>query len=249
MQRLNVNAISAPAALHYREEVTSTNDLAAKAGREGAVHLTAFTAEIQTKGRGRHQRAWRTFPYNSIALSVVVHSAPDTLPLVACLSIQKAIENVTGVACAIKWPNDIKADGKKMVGILAESYPLNTGGRFHVLGIGANLNTPEDENPADFDAITLQQLCNCRVNREQLLSRFLWQLHDDLRTLKTNGFDAFVDEYRSKCETFGQQVVWKEGTKEITGIARDITPQGGLTLETTAGMVTCMAGEMIPHKQ
>ncbi len=56
----------------------------------------------------------------------------------------------TGREAAIKWPNDVRVDGRKIAGILVECPSPQ--GRAAVIGIGLNVNVDREALPADLRA-------------------------------------------------------------------------------------------------
>jgi BirA family biotin operon repressor/biotin-[acetyl-CoA-carboxylase] ligase len=128
----------------YAERTASTQRLLEDAS-EGAVAV----AEEQTEGRGRLGRSWQAKPGTSVLVSLLLEPpvAAAKLPgltLVAAEACAEAIAAVTGLEPAIKHPNDVLVDGRKVAGILAEARE----GRV-VLGIGINVNAREDELPTE----------------------------------------------------------------------------------------------------
>lgn len=129
----------------YEELCPSTQRLLQPGDPEGAVAV----AEEQSEGRGRLGRRWQAPAGTSVLVSVVLRPSVDAprlpeLSLIAGGAVAEAIAEVTGLEPAIKFPNDVLLDGKKVAGILAES----SDGRV-VLGIGVNVNQTADELPAD----------------------------------------------------------------------------------------------------
>jgi BirA family transcriptional regulator, biotin operon repressor / biotin---[acetyl-CoA-carboxylase] ligase len=99
-----------------------------------AAHGTVALAEHQTAGRGRLGRIWVDEPGSGLALSVVLRPPPPVarwpeLTLVAARAVCGAI----GPEAAIKEPNDVLVDGRKVAGILAEATD------HVVVGIGVNV--------------------------------------------------------------------------------------------------------------
>ena len=66
----------------------------------------------------------------------------ELLPLAVALAVCEACEAVAPVSCAIKWPNDVWIEERKVAGILIEARPREG---WAVLGIGLNVDTPVDE--------------------------------------------------------------------------------------------------------
>ena len=123
--------------LHLRE-TTSTNDRARALAAAGAPHGTLVTAAAQTAGRGRQGRTWSAPPGRALLLSLVLRSPDRMLPLAAAV----AVADAAGPDAAIKWPNDVLLDGRKVAGILAEARPQDG---WAVLGIGLNVAVRLDD--------------------------------------------------------------------------------------------------------
>jgi BirA family biotin operon repressor/biotin-[acetyl-CoA-carboxylase] ligase len=101
-----------------------------------APHGAVALAEHQTEGRGRLGRVWVDDPGTGLAFSIVLCPPPPVsrwpeLTLVAARAVADAI----GEGAAIKDPNDVLVDGRKVAGILAEA------GERVVLGIGVNVGS------------------------------------------------------------------------------------------------------------
>ena len=116
--------------IHRKDRTESTN-LDARAG----VHGDVFTAREQTAGRGRLGHKWYARAGENLTFSVVLSVADlpleqvMTLPLVVGLAVRR----VTGGA--VKWPNDVLVDGRKIAGILCERHGDNV-----ICGVGVNVN-------------------------------------------------------------------------------------------------------------
>jgi BirA family biotin operon repressor/biotin-[acetyl-CoA-carboxylase] ligase len=119
----------------YAESCPSTQRLAAP----DAPHGTVAVAEHQTEGRGRLGRTWVDEPGASLLFSVVLRPTRPvqdwpTLTGVVGEAAADAVAALTALRPAIKPPNDLLLDGRKLAGILAEAQE----GRI-VLGIGVNV--------------------------------------------------------------------------------------------------------------
>jgi BirA family transcriptional regulator, biotin operon repressor / biotin---[acetyl-CoA-carboxylase] ligase len=140
------------------DAVGSTSSEAADAARAGDVGDVWFAALQQTAGRGRRGRQWET-PHGNLAASLLV--VPDcdpaisaTLGFVAGVALNNALRQAlptasvrTGidgadapdVRIALKWPNDVLADGAKLAGILLEAHGRPDGRMAVVIGLGVNV--------------------------------------------------------------------------------------------------------------
>lgn len=123
----------------------STNALALAAARKGDPGRLWIVAREQTAGRGRRGRSWASPPGNLYASLLLVDAAErgagNTVGFAAALALDRALIDLVGPhgasRLALKWPNDLLCDGKKVAGILVEGE--EAGGRvFTVIGIGVN---------------------------------------------------------------------------------------------------------------
>jgi BirA family biotin operon repressor/biotin-[acetyl-CoA-carboxylase] ligase len=123
----------------------STQRLLGDDDPEGAVAV----ADVQTEGRGRLGRRWLAPAGTSLLVSILLRPQvePARLPelsLVAGRACAEAITGVTGLEPAVKFPNDVLLDGRKVAGILAEASE----GRV-LLGVGINVTQRPGELPPD----------------------------------------------------------------------------------------------------
>src|SRR3712207_1681315 len=121
--------------VHYRL-TDSTNERARALAVAGAPHGTLVTADEQTAGRGRQGRVWTGPPRSALLMSVVLRELREALPLSAAVAVCEALP----LPAAIKWPNDIWIERRKVAGILVEGRPQEG---WAVLGIGLNVATQE----------------------------------------------------------------------------------------------------------
>jgi BirA family biotin operon repressor/biotin-[acetyl-CoA-carboxylase] ligase len=115
--------------IDYYPTIDST--MRAAAGLErGSVVL----ANEQSAGQGRHGNAWHSEADNGIYCSLVQQPAP-LLTMALGLAAVEAVAGATGLACDLRWPNDLMLGGKKVAGILVQ---LVHGAA--IAGIGINVN-------------------------------------------------------------------------------------------------------------
>ena len=124
-------------------------DLAARLAKEGAPHGLVVVADEQTAGRGRHGREWVSAAGRDLLTSILFRTRPAILPeiqFVAALAAVEVVRATTGRSPSIKWPNDIRVDGKKVCGILLESHEDGLG-LAAIAGFGINLLTSTTNHP------------------------------------------------------------------------------------------------------
>lgn len=237
------------AAVQVLEEVKSTSDVAKERLFNGAPHMSAVVANVQTNGRGRLNRKWRTFEGTSIAVSFVVRQGVlPQLPLAVSLAAARTMEAFGSVDCDIKWPNDLLIGGKKVAGVLVETLanPADNGQLSAIVGVGINVNKPKEKLPQTFDGTWLEAALGAPVPRENVLSELISQIEDVTAQLSRGSWAALRAFYVNKCMVLGEKVVWENGGKKITAIAERLLDDGTLELRDSSGKVHQVhAGDII----
>lgn len=176
----------------YAVETASTQQLLPLDAPEGAVAI----AEHQTAGRGRLGRSWQAPPRSSVLLSIMLRpiTPPAALPelsVVGAEAVADAITTVTGLEPAIKHPNDVLVDGRKVAGVLGEARE-----RAVILGIGINANIAAAELPTEtrLPATSLLAEAGRPVDRAALAVELLVRLEQRyLAWLQGHEASALVD--------------------------------------------------------
>jgi BirA family biotin operon repressor/biotin-[acetyl-CoA-carboxylase] ligase len=213
--------------LHLRR-TDSTNDRARVLAIAGAPHGTLVTAGEQTAGRGRHGRTWSAPAGRGLLLSLVLREVPALLALASAV----AVADVVGADAAIKWPNDVLVDGRKVAGILAEGRPQEG---WAVLGIGVNVAVREQDLPPQV-AIGAAGLGLAPAAVEPTLAALLIALERRLAQQP----DAILDAYRARDGLLGREVRWQRGH----GVAVGVDDSGRLLVDRAGGVVALDAGEV-----
>ncbi len=226
--------------LIYLPTVGSTNAYAVERARGGAREGTLVLADAQPEGRGRLGRRWRSMPRQQLLLSIILRPAfpAPCLVMAASLAVAEAIEQVAGVAVAIKWPNDVLHAGRKVCGILIETG-TGEGGAYAVLGLGLNVNGSLEGDPElGAMATTLATAAGHPIVREDLLVALLTRLsayHDVLRTGGVVAQATVREAWRARLATLGHAVRITQGETVIAGTAMDVNEEGALLLRLPDG--------------
>ena len=132
----------------YLEEIDSTNKYA-KENIENLADGTVVYTYKQTAGRGRLNRKWDYTGEDNIYASIVLKPSDtmkevySNLTQLLCVVLAQIFAEY-GVVPKIKWANDIRINGKKISGILAEAVTNGELLQGLVLGFGVNLNVPQE---------------------------------------------------------------------------------------------------------
>jgi len=214
--------------LHHRV-ADSTSDLARALASAGAPHGTLVTAGEQRAGRGRQGRTWSAPPGRALLMSLVLRDWPALLPIAAAV----AVADVAGAGAAIKWPNDVLLDGRKLAGILAEGRPQEG---WAVLGIGINVAVREDDLPTELHG-RAASLGLEPAAIEPTLQALLRALERRLAQPDA----ALLADYRARDALLGERVRWAHGE----GVAGGIDASGRLIVEWPGGERSALdAGEV-----
>ena len=245
--RLSVSAIATalgPLASRFDVDVVaecdSTNTLLlarAESSPSGAV----LVAERQTAGRGRMGRQWYAEPDASLTFSLLYKlprgSVPGGLSLAVGVAIAEAVRELNVGGVALKWPNDVLRDGRKLGGVLIELT-----GSSAVIGIGLNLRLPADL-PDDVKRIATA--LDLDVDRNRLLARLLASLHGVLETFGSGGFAALRDRWSALNAYAGKPVrVISEFAVPVEGICMGVDVDGALLLETAVCVQRIISGDV-----
>jgi BirA family transcriptional regulator, biotin operon repressor / biotin---[acetyl-CoA-carboxylase] ligase len=247
-------------ALIARASVGSTNDEAWAAFAADAPDGTVVVADTQTAGRGRHGRVWHTAPGLSLALSVLLRQgceppALGLLPLVAGLAVAEALEGL-GARPALKWPNDVLLEGRKVAGVLCEtrragpatrgSFGPGAGRAAAVVGTGVNLGQTGADFPEEISATaTSLALVGVTASREDVAAAFLDMLEVRWDELQHAGPAAPIEAWRARAAFWDRPVTVRVPGGEVSGVARGLDAEGALLLTLADGTEsTVRAGDL-----
>ncbi len=165
----------------------------------------------QTAGRGRLDRRWDAPPGSNLLASLLFHDVPadpGELMRRVALAALGAVRVFSDAEAALKWPNDLLVDGRKLAGLLAQRADDGS----IVVGVGLNVGWAPD------DAAKLGD----RAGPVDVLAALL------------AAYDALPDDidamYRNDLATLGQRVRVELPKGELTGTAVDVESDGRLVV-------------------
>jgi BirA family biotin operon repressor/biotin-[acetyl-CoA-carboxylase] ligase len=222
----------------------STNAVLMTRAEAGAASGSVVIAETQTAGRGRRGRAWISAPGDSLTFSLLWRFAPGTSPaglsLAIGLAVAEGIAKVGAGGTALKWPNDLLHDGKKLGGILIELVP----GAPHaaVIGIGLNLRLPETL-PAELRSISTA--LDLPLDPNLLLATLLIELRRVLEQFAIAGFAGLRAAWTAKHAFENRPVrLLSDFAAPREGICRGADVDGALLFESDGQIERVLSGEV-----
>ncbi len=231
----------------FFQTIGSTQD-EARAWAQSGVDLPApdqphavVIAEEQTAGRGRQGRAWMAPPGSSLMVSMILRPQvdPERLPQVVmagAVAVHETLAPLVGSTLALKWPNDLLVDGRKLCGILAEATWLGDELAAVVLGIGLNVHT-RFEGDLAATATSLDSARGAFTDRLALLPALLAEVD---RWTDLIGTPDLVQAWEARLGTLGKRVtVYPQLDRRdpYQGIAERVDEFGALYVRLASGEV------------
>ena len=237
--------------LIYHEETRSTNEDAKVAANDGAPDGTVVVTEFQGTGHGRLSRGWFCPKGEGVLFSVILRPTsflPQEAPkctLLAAVAVARAIRGL-GLDVGIKWPNDILAGGRKLVGILTEMSAEMERIHYIVIGTGINVNIAAEEFSPEIQdtATSLSILAGHTIDRRALLAAILREMEALYFAVQREGFAPVFAAWRELSVTLGQDVRVLGVNETFEGTAADIDETGALLVDTPSGRRRVLAGDV-----
>jgi len=230
-------------------QIDSTSSELLRQASAGAADLSICVAEMQSGGRGRRGRAWRSPLCGNVYFSVLRRftqgmAALSGLSLVAGLAVSAALRECGVDAALLKWPNDVLIDGRKVAGVLVELGGEFLGPCFAVIGIGINLRLPANAR-IDQPHIDLASVCAGQTpSRSRLLSALIRQLVGALDRFSTQGFADFRADYAQHDALAGRPVRVQAGGQIHDGVAGGVDVRGALRVRHGDAVATYDSAEV-----
>ena len=244
---------------------SSTNDLAARAAASIANDGLVVLAEEQTAGRGQRGRVWTAPRCSSILMSIVIfppdqpnsESAPrgeaaidgrGWLTALASVAVAEVVTAWSGREARIKWPNDVRVNGRKIAGILVEWAGGTSrtadragarAGAGAVIGIGLNANLTTEDFPPELRerSTSLRILRGGKsVDRSELARDLIRRLDLLYESGRTGDPEGLSRTWSDLCEHLGDGVRIKTPGGPVVGRLLNLDIRHGLTLAEAGGL-------------
>ena len=235
----------------FEKTASSTSTLLKEAARRSRAPVYGvICAERQTAGRGRAGRSLFS-PRGGIyfSASFPFEQADPRLPrftLLAGLAVCKTLEPIAPLA--VKWPNDVMLNGKKVCGILTETV-FSNGAPTVILGVGINAALPAAEIPPELRDIMTSFAAEglpAPAPRETVYAIVAALDREIYENRALSGdFAPYIAELEAHSFLTGKRVSRATENGTVSGIAVGLSAEGGLLVETdAAGTVEVTWGEV-----
>jgi BirA family transcriptional regulator, biotin operon repressor / biotin---[acetyl-CoA-carboxylase] ligase len=204
---------------------TNTDLLATAAERpDRSVRVTGH----QTAGKGRLDRRWDAPPGANLLVSILFHTVPEhpsELTRRVALAAVDACRQVAGAEVALKWPNDLLVDDRKLAGILAERHAAGS----VVVGMGLNVGWAPEGAARLGDEIEPLAVLRAVLVAYDALPRDVGS------------------RYRAALVTLGRRVRAELPDGLLEGTAIDVEPDGRLVVLDPCGATHRLAAGDVVH--
>jgi BirA family biotin operon repressor/biotin-[acetyl-CoA-carboxylase] ligase len=213
-------------------------------GEDQDLRPTVLAAEAQPGAYGRNGRGWAAPAGRGLYLTVLRRAADaeplSIVPIAFARWIRDALHRETGVAVALKWPNDLYVGRRKLAGVIAESRTqgentyLAVGLGINVLGSAADLGVPS--------ATTLEEETGRPVALAGLLQILLDRLDAELAAPR---WDAEIRAWEAaSLHRPGDLLTVRRNEEELKGEYLGLDSAGFLRLKTKSGETIVATGEV-----
>jgi BirA family biotin operon repressor/biotin-[acetyl-CoA-carboxylase] ligase len=165
------------------EQTGSTNDAISQGANANSKEGLVVFAEHQTAGRGQRGNRWESTTGKGLWFSILLRPGIDLasspqLTTWAAEAISGAIQNEFSLTPAIKPPNDVQIEGRKIAGVLVEMRAQVKTAHLAIAGIGVNVNQSHEDFPKELKsrAISLAMALGKPVDRQSFAIALLREL-------------------------------------------------------------------------
>jgi len=204
-------------------------------------------ARRQTSGRGRMGHRWHD---GGLAMSWLIDPLPAhqaaRLAVWTGLTATLALRDLCGAPVRLKWPNDLRLDGRKLGGIILDMVVQGPRSRL-VAGIGVNTGARTGDVPEALREIAVALIPDPPrwSHLSHLAGAVLRRWEDELPRFLADGWPAYRECYDEVDDLAGMDIRLQSGRETLRGTSLGIDDEGALRLRTTDGGVrTLLAGDV-----
>ena len=223
------------------DEIDSTNEEARRLAAGGEIGPLWLIALRQTAGRGRRGRPWEMAGGNLAATLLLRPLRPQgewaQLSFVIAIAAADVVAGFAPQAhVALKWPNDVLADGKKLAGILLET----ANGPAPALAIGVGMNLAHHPDGAEFPATSLAALGKNVPTTDEALAALAAEFAKWYDVWQAQGFEAIREAWLARAMGLGTRIRARLATEERSGTFEGIDENGALLLNEGFGRASVL---------
>jgi BirA family transcriptional regulator, biotin operon repressor / biotin---[acetyl-CoA-carboxylase] ligase len=247
MHPLSSNISKLPELIYF-ESLDSTNDYAtALIANHRPIEETAIVAGYQTQGKGQIGSTWESEAGKNLLCSIIYY--PKFLSAGHVFDFQAVILNglfdfiqhqLPGIQLAVKWPNDLYAENRKICGMLMQSAIRGNTLEYLICGIGLNVSQTFDQNLPS--AVSMASFSSEALQPMDILPELRLALHSAYSDFKLHYSDDFalsqLELLNSRMWKYGQKhTFFLPDQKQLEAHVRGVSREGLLLLQDEMGHI------------
>ncbi len=224
----------------HHAEIDSTNSEARRLAEADDAGPIWIVADRQTAGRGRRGRVWQTQPGNLAATLLIRPQGTQVaqLSFAAALAVSDMVAVFAPDATiAVKWPNDVLAESRKIAGILLEAGP-------GWLAVGMGVNLAAAPEGTEFPAIALADLGAVPPSPDAALTVIANRFAHWYDIWVEDGFEPLRTAWLARAGGLGMPIRARLPHEERNGVFEGIDANGALLLNEQGLVRPISAGEV-----
>ena len=203
-----------------------------------------MVSEVQTKGRGRSGRTWRS-PKGGLWFSAIIRPEIPVgqVPLLQFLfanALRTGIERLSGAQPEVKWPNDLVVNWKKLAGILIETKINNSHIVYAIIGVGFNVNLAAKELPVGATSTLI--VTKKRFLLDRTLNSILTTMQEYYETRRDQ--ESVLGDWWNHCAHRMKPVIIETRSSLVHGKCAGVNLDGSIIVETNNGKITVPDGTL-----
>lgn len=218
----------------HLSQTDSTNRVAREEALAGAASGTVVWADRQIAGKGQYGRSFVS-PVGGLYFSLILRPVlpPQQLPLITLatgLACREVLSRRYKVEAQLKWPNDLFVHGKKVGGILCETFLTNQDAMAQanvIIGVGINCTATEADFPEELRPLvtTLAAWSPNPIDIAMLLEQLVAEIEGTIEHLQGDS-GSLLDRWQNHDYLFGQLLRFSNGNESFIATGRGIGHDG-----------------------
>ena len=236
------------------DEITSTNDFL-KENYKSYPDNAVIVAKKQTAGRGRTGRTFIS-PEGGLYISILLKKTemekiPFITPMTA-IAVVRTLTKYIPKKLAVKWVNDVYADGKKICGILCEGKFSEDMPEYIVVGTGLNVFIPSSGFDKEIEKKVISAFDEYYIDETDFNNK-IDMLRDGFISEFFNLYNNFDPRLINKLYTdyamyVGENAVIEIGENKYFGKIIGFNDKCNIILETESGKRIFSSGTLLPSE-
>ncbi|MDK7675900.1 biotin--[acetyl-CoA-carboxylase] ligase [Weeksella virosa] len=218
--------------LHIFDTLPSTNSYLLDLTKKNAKDWVVIYAKDQTQGKGYAGSTWKTNAGENLTFSF---SITTDLSYPELIFLNEWVANVLRDFLVpylpqvwVKWPNDVIANDKKLVGVLIESFQRDQQ-MYTVVGVGLNVNQTRFES--NHKASSLKLLTDRTYDLLALLADLMAGFQARFYQIQEKNFDDIHQTYQTYLYRKDVLSTFRAADKVFLGWIRKTDSDGKLWIE------------------